>query len=85
MTISDVLPIAPQRSNKQILKSLGEAHEALSAAKLRTTAQDLLATLLRVRMRARAAAAPRVAIRLSVYRPDGRAAVNVRFGAPPVQ
>ncbi|MBN9063702.1 MAG: hypothetical protein J0H41_14800 [Rhizobiales bacterium] len=81
MTFSDVLPVPLPQSNKQLLKSLGEAHEALSPAKLRATAQDLLTTLLRVRMRARSATTPRVAIRLSVYRPDGRSAVTIRFGA----
>ncbi len=46
----------------------------------RFNAQELLATLVGLRSRARNAEAPRARIRMSVYLPDGRPAVDVRLG-----
>lgn len=79
--ISTDLLSPPTRSSRDILRSLGETHEALSPTRLKLTAQDLLTSLLNVRSRTRAAKAPRAIIRISVYRPDGRPAVAIMMGS----
>jgi hypothetical protein len=76
MTIHELLltrPAAPP---------LTAARSGLRGA--RFNAQELLATLVGLRSRARNADAPRARIRMSVYFPDGRPAVDVRLGPDPV-
>ena len=79
MTISDLLPArsgSPAIGSQFPLRS----REA-DALKPRLTAHDLLTSLLGIRSRTRATRAPRAHIKMSVYLPDGRAALAIMLGA----
>lgn len=66
MTIHDLLPSG--------------ARPPVAEPRPRFNPQELLNALLGMRHRSRAQEAPRARIRMSVYRPNGKAAVAIRLG-----
>jgi hypothetical protein len=74
MSIQDLLLPRPAASAPV------ESKAALAGLRSRLNAQELLTMLVGLRNRMRSTDAPRAHIRMSVYMPDGRPAVDVRLG-----